>query len=251
MYYFFNTKGNPPKEFMANSELEIRITIGKSYTRRVLCNSTSKTLATFPSNSQTNEAMVEGKLLYLTDKSEKQLGIVHLYSGISCDKTVKKEFVNTTLTRCGDAYLPENSYVTSDPLPGQWMEIFGKYEAEEPTFRNLTKEETVYTPLIKSQELLGQQSSKSPSLFQSTNFTSKLTIYTPRKLTKSRSTVRRKKLVVERKDNDDFISTRRSSSHSKGSPAPGSPVKAKMKSQLPLIYKCMLMSIPQESNFLF
>lgn len=64
--------------------------------------------------------------------------------GISCDRPILTKNITVYVDKIEDAYLPENYYFNSDPLPSEWMELLDGYKLDD-TFTEEIPIENAYT----------------------------------------------------------------------------------------------------------
>lgn len=114
-------------------------------------------------------AMYETKQLILFNDLNKPIVNLKIVAGLSNDHSVPREKIKVLLNKFFDVYVAENSYMTSDPLPLPWMELFGAKMTRKKSFGPYLEEEEFYTPTITLAEMRKMQDMSVPQTTKAAN----------------------------------------------------------------------------------
>jgi hypothetical protein len=162
LVYFFTPADKSPKAFLSNAH--VRITISDSPTPglgKAFASSSSPLLQCFPASLTPHTALFTHITFSLFSPSRKLHYPMNLGIGLSCDKVLSIERIHTDMSRTFDGFMPEDCYFNTEPLPGEWMEAFGKREVED-SFGPVHDLEDAYSPQIQFSEVQRMQNPTSP-----------------------------------------------------------------------------------------
>ena len=161
LVYFFTQEGRLPKSFLREVRIEAELTLSSASSGQVVVSGSSPLLQTFPPTIQPDFALWTTLSLSLFDASGQQRYPLRLSLGLANDHNYDSALLPVDLYKVLDAYMPEESYFTGDPLPRDWVESFG-HEQKEDSFGEDEKLEDAYGPLIDRGDLDRMQDITSP-----------------------------------------------------------------------------------------
>eukprot|EP00347_Sterkiella_histriomuscorum_P005635 403355843 len=121
VHYFF-TRGEDITQFLQNTEIEVRLTIGDCWHKHILATgfiNPFKHLNKFTYQ----RVQMQSFRVFLFSEHFKKFSIDGVV-GIKQDKPIKTE--NVQLYLQNDIYVPDNGYYNCDPLPIEWLEIIDR-----------------------------------------------------------------------------------------------------------------------------
>jgi hypothetical protein len=147
VHYFFSNPEVPLNKFILDFEIEVRISLGNNWSKPI-ASTNSQFLREFPKNMSPNCAVKQIKQLTLFRDDHTPVCSMSMIAGLGCDSTVPTKNIKVLLTKYKGILIPEEHYITTDPLPPEWMEIFGVEPEMEETFGKELSDNDFYTPKI-------------------------------------------------------------------------------------------------------
>ncbi|CAG9321748.1 unnamed protein product [Blepharisma stoltei] len=152
--YLFYSPNKTLKKFFQNFILEIRITNGPKVEDSLLAQTSGKVLTKFPETLKLGSALYEKWQMDMFNFDRKEMCSLTLIIGLSFDKKVPSNRINVNLDKHHDAYIPEDHYMTVDPFPTQWMELFGVGNKLDETLGKQLEPEDFYSPHLTKCEMM-------------------------------------------------------------------------------------------------
>lgn len=162
MHYMFSSPDKSIKNFLNLFVLEVRATETEKFDEKVLGTAKGKVLNEFPSNLGISNALFHKKQMLLFNFSNESICNLAINIGISCDKVFPSKKIKVLMTKYKDVYIPESQFMTADPLPNEWMELFGYENPNETTFGPQVDEEKFYSPQMSRLDMLRMEDITSP-----------------------------------------------------------------------------------------
>ena len=163
LVYVFSAQSKPLNSFLRKAEVRVSISsspvpdLGHLY-----ASGCSPLLQTFPVTTQLGTALYTKQHLSLFNLASTQRYPLSIGIGFSCDHLFDPELLRVELTKTMDAYLPDDHYYNTDPLPEDWLTAFGEERREEDSFGQEVNFEDAYGPLINTGDLDRMQDITSP-----------------------------------------------------------------------------------------
>ena len=162
LHYLFSSPEKSIKNFLNLFVLEMRITETEKFDEKILGTTKGKVLSDLPSNLPFANAMYQKKQMIFFNSFNETICNLSVNVGISCDKLFPSKKIKVLMTKQKDTYIPESQYMSTDPLPNEWMELFGYENPNETTFGPQIDEEKFYCPQMSRLEMLRMEDITSP-----------------------------------------------------------------------------------------
>ncbi|CAG9333661.1 unnamed protein product [Blepharisma stoltei] len=158
MHFLFTAQEKSLKDFLNSNSLEVTIKEGK----KPMAASRENSLTGLPISLPVGCALYQKKQVLLFDAKGSVKGNLSLIIGLSCDKNIPSKKIKVLLEKKQNAYIPEDHYMTTDPLPKEWMELFGAEALSDKTFGEHIEENEFYSPHLTNVELRRMEDVTSP-----------------------------------------------------------------------------------------
>jgi len=154
LYYFFSENNGDVRKFAESCESHFRLTRGKEW-EHVVAEGACRPFTSFTCEMDNNEALCQ-PLEVLLFRDDSLYITAHLTVGITRDREVNLREMPVSIYRQHGIFVPEQSYINSEPLPSAWMEVFTKqYKGLDRTELVDSSEEIeeMYTPKLNRKEI--------------------------------------------------------------------------------------------------
>ena len=153
LHHFFAVMGAATKDTSQKVEIKVRLTYGEKWSAAVLEGSFSP-LGKFAFDFSTSKAFVTTERVLLFSDTYEQ-GSLTVKVGLVLDKAVQAKKLPISIRRFGLLYIPDEVYITSQPLPDVWMEMFEASEFQRTEILSSRDEvERLYDPELDITEEL-------------------------------------------------------------------------------------------------
>lgn len=113
MHFMFTAQEKNLKDFLNSDSLVIKLKADK----KLVATSKENSLNGIPINLPIGCALYQKKQVLLFDSNGKTIGNLTLILGLSCDKLIPSKKIKVLLEKKHNVYVPEDQYMTTDPLP--------------------------------------------------------------------------------------------------------------------------------------
>lgn len=162
VHYVLVAEGKSLEKLINSEVLEIKLTNSEKYNEKSIALSKSQCLKGLPVKLKASEAYYTKKQILLFSPSDEVLCNLSVYVGLSCDKTLDYTRVKVPLNKVFDFYIPDFHYMSVDPLPISWLELFNEDIPQEESFANRIEESQFYRPVMSMTEMLRMEDITSP-----------------------------------------------------------------------------------------
>lgn len=162
MHYLFSSPEKSIKNFLALFIFEMRITETEKFDEKVIAATKGKILSDLPYNLPIGQALYQKKQMLFFNTENETMCNMSIHVGLSCDKMFPSKKIKVLMNKQKETYIPESHYMTTDPLPLEWMELFGVENLDETTFGPQIDEEKFYCPQMTRLEMLRMEDITSP-----------------------------------------------------------------------------------------
>ena len=153
VHYLFCDTEKSIKQFLNSFSLEIQLSESQNPNEKIVCKSKEPGLSELSSSLPLGYALCQRKQTVLFDKQNKPMCTLGVVLGISCDKVVQSKKIKVLMDKYQEVYVPESHYFTVDPLPTEWMELFGMDPEIQETFGPSFDEKNFYQSQLNKEEL--------------------------------------------------------------------------------------------------
>jgi hypothetical protein len=157
LYYFFAALDHSVPNFCKKTQVLFRLTRGPDWDNSI-ASGTSNFFSDFSGEMDENSAIHQSSKVLLF-RAEEEAVKLRFVVGLACDRPVPIRDLPITITKQSGLLLPEDSYFSSDPLPAQWLEIFGKEYSLNDSISVLESSQELdanYSPILSSKEIASQ-----------------------------------------------------------------------------------------------
>ena len=157
LYYFFATENTEVRRFARTCESDFRLTSSPDW-EHCIAKGTCHPLSNFTCDMQDNDAICQPFEVLLFDGDELVVRVMVIV-GLAKDREVNVRKMPISIARLQGLYVPEASYINSEPLPAVWIEAFsGKYQGLERTelLDSSGEIEQMYSPQLIRKEIYAQ-----------------------------------------------------------------------------------------------
>lgn len=151
LYYFFAENNTEVRNFALSCESNFRITHGKAW-ENVIAQGTYHPFQSFTCDMCNNSALYQPTTILLF-RNDVLYITVHLTIGIARDREVNIHEMPVSIYRHHGVFIPEQSYINSEPLPEVWMEVFTRYYSGVNKTKFDDSQEEMYTPVLNRKEI--------------------------------------------------------------------------------------------------
>ena len=162
MHYLFSSPEKSIKNFLNVFVFEMRITEGDKFEERVIATTKGKVLNELPSTLPMGVALTQKKQMLFFNADNETMCNMSVHIGLSCDKFFPSKKIKVLMSKQKETYIPESHFMTTDPLPLEWMELFGVEALNETTFGPQIDEEKFYCPQMSRLEMMRMEDITSP-----------------------------------------------------------------------------------------
>lgn len=162
VHYILSGEGKSLEKLINSEILEIKLTNSDKYNEKSIALSKSQCLQGLPMTLKPSEAFYTKKQILLFSPSDEVLSNFSIYFGLSCDKLIDSKTIKVPLNKVLDFYIPDFHFVTVDPLPVPWLELFGEEISVDESFANRIEESQFYRPVMSMTEMLRMEDITSP-----------------------------------------------------------------------------------------
>ncbi|CAG9327889.1 unnamed protein product [Blepharisma stoltei] len=150
VHYLFLPEDKNLKEFLASNSLEVVIHIGEF----IFAHSKGNIFGEMPINLPIDTAMYQQNQIILFNHSNHPTFNLALIVGFSCDKIISSKKIKVKLAKHQNIYIPVDSFITADPLPKEWMELYGDEKiSDHSLYSGQLADEVLYTPHLSKEDL--------------------------------------------------------------------------------------------------
>lgn len=153
LHYFFAVKD--PSTGPICRQLEMRLSLTYSEKSVSVLEGTFAPLAVFSFDFSMFSAFLASHTVLLFGEEQTQ-GEVRLKIGFSLDREIRPKSLPVSIRRFNQVFIPEETYITSQPLPQAWLEVFTSAAPSQRTdIPSSTRElERMYDPVLRIDEEL-------------------------------------------------------------------------------------------------
>ncbi|OMJ76036.1 hypothetical protein SteCoe_23177 [Stentor coeruleus] len=162
MHYLFSSPEKSIKSFLSMFIFEMRITHKEKFEEKVIAATKGKILSDLPSNMPYGNALYQKKQMLFFNESNETMCNLSINVGISCDKLIPSKKIKVMMNKQKDTYIPESQFMTTDPLPQEWLELLGYENPDETAFGPQIDEEKFYCPQMTRTEMMRMEDMTSP-----------------------------------------------------------------------------------------
>jgi hypothetical protein len=162
LHYIYSAEGKSLEKLINSDILELRLTKGEKYEDKVIGTSKTECLLGLTGHMSISSALYTKKQILLFDENDKKTGNLSVFIGLSCDKIFLSSKIKVSLNKIHEVYIPELHYITTDPLPIEWMELLGEDDVQNESFGTKIEDSDFYKPLMTKAEMIRMEDITSP-----------------------------------------------------------------------------------------
>lgn len=162
VHYVFTSETRSLEKLVNSEILQFKLNNSERYVDKAIGMSKSQCLSDLPSDMSIGSALFSKKQILMFNSEDQVICNMAVYLGLSADKTVDSKSIKIGLNKVHDFYIPDFHFITVDPLPIEWLELFGKEVKLEESFANKIEESQFYQPTMSLAEMLRMEDITSP-----------------------------------------------------------------------------------------